>query len=83
VVGAGCFFGVGAITSNHRNLDLRDYRHEGITPPIFGERVMVGSGANILAGVTVGDDAVIGAGAVVTKNVSARALVLGPAAWQR
>src|SRR6202050_3442715 len=38
-------------------------------PPVLGGRVYVGSGAAILGPVTVGDDARIGAGAVVTKDV--------------
>ncbi|MGI9434496.1 MAG: sugar O-acetyltransferase, partial [Geminicoccaceae bacterium] len=34
-------------------------------------------GAIILGGVTIGNDAVIGAGAVVTKDVPARATIIG------
>ena len=37
----------------------------------------VGTSATILAGVTVGRESVIGAGAVVTKNVSQRTVVVG------
>jgi acetyltransferase-like isoleucine patch superfamily enzyme len=37
----------------------------------------VGSGATILANVTVGEYAIVGAGAVVTKDVPARAVVAG------
>jgi acetyltransferase-like isoleucine patch superfamily enzyme len=79
-VGAGCFFGPGVVTSNDRNIDLRDYGFHGITPPTFGRRVMVGSGANILAGVTIGDDALIGAGAIVVEDVRAGQRILGPKA---
>ncbi len=83
VIGDGCFFGPGVLTSNDRNIDLHEYAHRGITPPVFGKRVMVGTGANILAGVTVGDDAVIGVGAVVVDDVPAGARVLGPKAMAR
>jgi len=48
----------------------------------IGERVFVGSGARILGGLTIGDDAVIGAGAVVTKDVPAGATVVGVPARQ-
>jgi acetyltransferase-like isoleucine patch superfamily enzyme len=37
----------------------------------------VGSGATILANVTVGEHAIVGAGAVVTKDVPARTIVAG------
>ncbi len=79
-VGRGCFFGVGVITSNDRRVDLVDYHYPGAQPTIFGERVMVGSGANILAGVSVGDGALIAAGALVVKNVGAGETILGPVA---
>ena len=43
----------------------------------IGRNVWVGGGAIILPGVTVGDDAVIGAGSVVTRDVPAGATVVG------
>lgn len=82
-VGDGCFFGVGIITSNDRNVDLVDYHFPGAQAPNFGRRVMVGSGANILAGVNVGDDALIGAGALVVTDVPANGRMLGPKASLR
>ncbi len=47
-------------------------------PPTFiGNDVWVGSKAVIRAGVSVGDGAVIGAGAVVTSNIPAYAIAVG------
>ena len=46
-------------------------------PVRIGRHVWVGGGALILPGVTVGDDAVIGAGSVVTRDVPAGATVVG------
>jgi maltose O-acetyltransferase len=43
----------------------------------IGENVWIGSGAIILPGVTIGDDAIIGAGSVVTRDVPAGATVMG------
>jgi len=37
----------------------------------------VGSGATILAGVTIGEGAIVGAGSVVTKDVPPRTVVAG------
>lgn len=45
--------------------------------PILGDNVYVGSGARILGGVRVGDEAAIGANAVVTRDVPARVTVGG------
>lgn len=46
-------------------------------PVKIGNRVWVGAHATILAGVTVGDNSVIAAGAVVTKDVPANVVVAG------
>ena len=42
-----------------------------------GHHASIGSNATILAGVTIGERALVGAGAVVTKNVPAYAIVAG------
>lgn len=42
-----------------------------------GKRVWIGGGAIIMPGVTIGDDAIIGAGALVTKNVATKTVVAG------
>jgi maltose O-acetyltransferase len=46
-------------------------------PPIIGKRVRIGSGSIVMPGTVVGDDAVIGAGAVVTKDVGTGVCVMG------
>jgi maltose O-acetyltransferase len=49
-----------------------------IAKPIdIGENVWIGGGAIILGGVRIGDEAIVGAGAVVTKNVPANMTVAG------
>lgn len=45
--------------------------------PIIGSRVDIGCNACVLGGVRVGDDAVIGAGAVVLKDVPAGSIAVG------
>lgn len=55
------------VTLGARSQD-RGKRH-----PTIGNRVIIGSGARILGDVTVGDGAKIGANALVTNNVAARA----------
>ncbi|WP_375458486.1 sugar O-acetyltransferase [uncultured Enterovirga sp.] len=46
-------------------------------PVRIGRHCWIGGGAIILPGVTIGDDAVIGAGSVVTRDVPAGATVVG------
>src|SRR5262249_37485789 len=44
---------------------------------VVRRRAAIGTGAVILAGVTIGEEALVGAGAVVTKDVPAGAVVAG------
>lgn len=46
-------------------------------PITIGRNVWIGAHATILPGVTIGDHAVIGAGAVVTRDVPAQTVVAG------
>jgi tetrahydrodipicolinate N-acetyltransferase len=55
-----------------------DGEKKPMTAPVaIGHRVMIGCYATVLAGVTIGDGAVVAAGSVVTKDVPPRALVAG------
>lgn len=53
------------------------HNFEGITRTVIGNDVWVGKRVIIKAGVKIGDGAVIGAGAVVTKDVPPYAVVAG------
>ena len=44
---------------------------------VIGDDVWIGAHAVVLAGVTIGDGAIVGAGAVVTKDVPPYAIVAG------
>ena len=48
--------------------------------PVLGKRVNVGAGAVLLGAITVGDEAQVGANAVVLEDVPAGATVIGPKA---
>jgi acetyltransferase-like isoleucine patch superfamily enzyme len=70
------------ITSQSHQIDAiskgalyRDTRNDA--PVRIGRNVWIGSSATILPGVTIEDDAVVAAGAVVTKDVGRRMLVAG------
>ena len=46
-------------------------------PTVIKRGASIGSGATLLCGVTVGEDAIVGAGCVVTKDVPARCVIAG------
>jgi len=46
-------------------------------PTLVKNRASIGSSATLLCGITVGENAVVGAGSVVTKDVPANAIVAG------
>lgn len=48
-----------------------------IAPVVIGKRVFIGAGAIVLAGSRIGDDSIIGAGAVVSSDIPAGSVVIG------
>ncbi len=77
-IGDNCLIGHQVVFATLDHL-LDPARRASMKPaPIrLGKNVWVGSHATILAGITVGDNAVIAAGAVVTKDVPADTVVGG------
>ena len=77
-LGDGCQIGHNVVfaTLNH-GIAPGDRVHTYPAPIVLGKNVWVGSNATILQGVTVGDNAIIAAGAVVTKDVPADTIVGG------
>lgn len=70
--------GVQILTADHpRDAAERASGLEFGRPIHIGRNVWIGGGAIILPGVTIGDDAVIGAGSVVTRDVPAGCTVVG------
>ncbi len=50
---------------------------EGASPITIGNRVWIGGRVVVLPGVTIGEDTVIGAGSVVTKDIPAGVVAVG------
>ncbi|MBO9533036.1 MAG: L,D-transpeptidase family protein [Solirubrobacteraceae bacterium] len=65
------------ISSGHPTDPERRRREVVVAEIRIGRGVWIGAGATVLQGVDVGDDAVIAAGAVVTRDVAPRTLVAG------
>jgi maltose O-acetyltransferase len=55
----------------------RREKWEGARPIVIGDNVWLGGGVIVCPGVTIGADTVVGAGAVVTKDLPAGVLALG------
>ncbi len=70
--------GVQILTADHpRDPRARARGLEFGRPVRIGRNVWIGAGALILPGVTIGDDALVGAGSVVTRDVPGGATVVG------
>lgn len=85
-IGAGTQIGPGVqiLTADHpRDAAARATGAEWGRPIVIGRNVWIGGGALLLPGITVGDDAIIGAGSVVTRDVRAGATVAGNPARER
>ena len=64
--------------------DLQTERDWKVEPTLVGKGASIGSGSTILCNVTIGEQAIVGAGSVVTRNVPARTIVAGnPAKFLR
>lgn len=57
--------------------DLRMWKHSVHAPIIIGDNVWIGSHVRICKGVTIGDNSVVAANSVVTKDVPANCIVAG------
>jgi len=79
-IGAGVMIGpnVQIYTAAHAlEADERLQGVETALPVTIEDRVWIGGGAILLPGVTIGREAIVGAGAVVSKDVPAGARVVG------
>lgn len=77
-LGDGCLIGHNVVfaTLNH-DKNPASRAHMTPAPIVLGRNVWVGSNSTILPGVTIGDGAIVAAGAVVTKDVPANTIVGG------
>lgn len=77
-LGDGCQIGHNVVfaTLNH-GMAPEDRSHTYPAPIVLKKNVWVGSNSTILSGVTIGENAVVGAGSVVTKDVPANTVVGG------
>jgi acetyltransferase-like isoleucine patch superfamily enzyme len=65
------------VTTNDNFMGRTEKRHELVKGPTIRRGARVGAGAVLCPGIEIGEEAFVGAGAVVTKDVPARAVVVG------
>ena len=70
------FIGPGAITTNDDSM-ARHGPQEPLRGPVLRRACRIGAGALLRPGVEVGEEAVVAIGSLVTRDVPARAVVLG------
>jgi tetrahydrodipicolinate N-acetyltransferase len=78
-IGAGCTFSwdVQILDNDFHTMTVGGVQQPSAAPIVIGDRVWVGTRAIVLKGVTIGDGAIVAAGAIVTKDVPAGAVVAG------
>ncbi len=78
-IGANTLVGSHALILCHEHIkrDALDPRKPWVTETYIGRNCFIGVRATILPGVTIGDEVVIGASTVVTKDVPSNCVVVG------
>ncbi len=79
-VGDCCMFGPNVVVATAGHPILPELREKGLQynmPVHIGRNCWIGAGALIMPGVTIGDNTVIGAGSVVTKDIPANVVAVG------
>lgn len=75
IVSGDTIIGDDVVIRNGVTLGLKRTGERGA--PVIGNRVDIGAGAKVLGPITIGDDVVIGANAVVISDVPANSLAVG------
>jgi acetyltransferase-like isoleucine patch superfamily enzyme len=76
-IGQHVFFGVGVNSANDNSFREFGYDDGLIVGPTIEDFAKIGVGATLLPKIHIGENAVVAAGAVVTKNVKKNSLVMG------
>lgn len=75
-IGSWVFVGPHVVFTNDKHPDLRK-KHWEVVPTVVKDGVRIGANATLVCGITIGENALIGAGAVVTKDVPPNSVVAG------
>lgn len=76
-IGNNVFISVLVASTNDNTMGREAYNEDHVYGAVIEDDVTIGAAANILPNVTIGKNATVGAGSVVTKDVPKNALVMG------
>lgn len=76
-IGSDCAIGRDVIIRSYDGHSILNENYKISAPIKIGNHVWIGQRAMILKGVTIGDGAIVAAGAIVTKDVPAHSIVAG------
>jgi len=76
-IGCNVVIGVGVNSVNDNNFGSVGYDRLAINGPVIEDNVKIGAGATLLPNITIGKNAVVGAGSVVTRDIRSNTLVMG------
>jgi acetyltransferase-like isoleucine patch superfamily enzyme len=71
------FIAPGVVTTNDNYMGRTEKRLEEMRGPTIRRGARIGGGAVLLPGIEIGEEAFVGAGAVVIRNVAPRTVVVG------
>jgi acetyltransferase-like isoleucine patch superfamily enzyme len=77
IIGNNVFISASVTTANDNNMGKKGYDDDIIKGPIIEDNVAIGVGAIILPSIRIGEGSIVGAGAVVTKDVPNKRLIMG------
>ena len=77
VIGSGCTVGGNCTIAHNVTIGHAGGRSRTGGNPVIGDRVYIGPGAIVIGPITIGNDALIGAGAVVVKSIPPAGVVVG------
>ena len=77
VIGNHVFISVLVSSTNDNSMGRLEDATEHLAGPVVEDYVTIGAGASLLPGITIGSNSIVGASALVTKNVPANKVVMG------
>lgn len=76
-IGSHVFISVLVATTNDNTMGREEYSEDHVQGATIGDYVTIGAAANILPGINIGKNSIVGASALVTKDVPDNKVVMG------